>query len=115
MCMYSNAAWCSSRCGVSNGKRFPRSPAASAGSWVWSTVAIRSRTVSKTHPAGTQHSSSVTSKVPAILASSWATSLEDEASAVGGTQTPQIHKDGAALRGGNVGQINHHLVEALLQ
>src|SRR6266511_4778167 len=79
--------------------RAARSRAASAGSWVWSMAAIRSRTVSKTHPAGIQHSSSVTSNVPAILASSWATPLEHEASAFGGTQTPQIHEDGAALRG----------------
>jgi len=42
---------------------------------------MRSRTVSNTQPAGIQHNSSVTSKVPANLPSSWATPLEKDTSA----------------------------------
>ena len=78
-------------------------------------AAMRSRTVSKTHPAGIQHSSSVTSNVPAILASLWSTPLQQDARPFGGPQPPQMREDGTALRGGKAGQINNDGVEPLLQ
>src|SRR5512145_1442763 len=74
-----------------------------------------SRTVSKTHPAGIQHSSSVTSNVPAILVSFWSTPLQQDARPFGGSQPPQMREDGTALRGGKACQINNDGVEPLLQ
>jgi hypothetical protein len=56
----------------------------------------------------------VTSNVPAIIASFSSIPLEHKASAFSGLQAPQMHEDGVALRGGKVGQIDDHLVEAAL-